>query len=355
LESTCGARIGAVMAAGNRLTKRQSCLYENKPIDMVRKWVYTIPDTRKGAQADETYSRCPAQAARANALLPDKFPADRLRKNRKMPLSGRSARTYIVTIKGEPTMADYKLWNALKDAEKYRWVELSHSLNNESPYWSGIPEGSVELAKTVWDWGKPELECLIQTFKFPGQFGTHIDFPGHFIKGKALSEKYDVNDLIFPLVVIDISEQAKKDPRYAVTVEDIKAYEAKYGPIPDGALVALRSDWHKKWPDMDALSGIDAEGKENAPGWSLEALEYIYKVRNAAANGHETLDTDSSAVAEEKGDLACERYVLDNDKLQVEVLANLDKVQPAGAVVIVSYPRIEGATGLPARVWAITE
>ncbi len=65
-------------------------------------------------------------------------------------------------------------------------------------------------------------------------------------------------------------------------------------------------------------------------------------MRNAAANGHETLDTDSSAVAEEKGDLACERYVLDNDKLQVEVLANLDKVQPAGAVVIVSYPRIEG-------------
>ena len=48
-------------------------------------------------------------------------------------------------------------------------------------------------------------------------------------------------------------------------------------------------------------------------------LEYIYKARNAAANGHETLDTDSSAV------------------------------------VIVSYPRIEGATGLPARVWAITE
>ena len=80
LGKTCGARIRAVMAAGNRLTIRQRCLCENKPIDMVRKWVYTIPNTRKGAQADETYSRCPAQAARANALLPDKFPADRLRK-----------------------------------------------------------------------------------------------------------------------------------------------------------------------------------------------------------------------------------------------------------------------------------
>ena len=68
-------------------------------------------------------------------------------------------------------MADYKLWNALKDAKKYRWVELSHSLNNESPYWSGIPEGSVELAKTVWDWGKPELECLI-----PVSY-THLTLP----------------------------------------------------------------------------------------------------------------------------------------------------------------------------------
>ncbi len=252
-------------------------------------------------------------------------------------------------------MSNYTLWDALQKSKKYQWVELSHSLNNDSPYWSGIPRGSVELAKTVWDWGKPELECLIQTFKFPGQFGTHIDFPGHFAKGKDLSEKFGVEDLVFPLVVIDISEKAKTNARYAVTIDDIKSWEDIYGPIPDGALVALRSDWYKKWPDIDAVSGIDVEGRENAPGWSLEALEYIYKVRNAAANGHETLDTDSSAVAEAHQDLICERYVLENEKLQVELLAHLDKVAPAGAVVIVSYPRIEGATGLPARVWAITE
>ena len=44
-----------------------------------------------------------------------------------------------------------------------------------------------------------------------------------------------------------------------------------------------------------------------------------------------------------------------SEKIQVELLANLDKVTPAGAVILVSYPRIEGATGLPARVWAISE
>ena len=252
-------------------------------------------------------------------------------------------------------MGRYPLWDALKEAKNYRWVELSHPLNNDSPYWPGIPKGSVELAKTVWDWGNPELECLIQTFKFPGQFGTHIDFPGHFAKGKDLSETYDVHDLIFPLVVIDITKQVRENARYAVTVEDIKAYETQYGAIPAGAFVALRSDWSKKWPDLDAVAGIDEEGRENAPGWSLEALQYIYEIRNASANGHETLDTDASAIAETYGDLICERYVLEQEKLQVELLTNLDQVQPAGAVIIVSYPRIEGATGLPARVWAITE
>ena len=50
-----------------------------------------------------------------------------------------------------------------------------------------------------------------------------------------------------------------------------------------------------------------------------------------------------------------ERYVLDHGKLQIEVLCHLDEVQEAGAVLIASYPRIEGATGLPCRVWAITE
>ena len=107
--------------------------------------------------------------------------------------------------------------------------------------------------------------------------------------------------------------------------------------------------------DMNALSGIAGDGSENFPGWSLDALKYIYEVRNAAANGHETLDTDASAEAAKAGDLACERYVLSKGKLQIEVLCNLDQVAPAGAILFAAWPRFEGATGLPARVWAITE
>ncbi len=250
----------------------------------------------------------------------------------------------------------FRLWELLAEMKSadYEWVELSHSLNNESPYWAGIPDGSVELGKTCYDWGNPMLECLIQTFKFPGQFGTHIDFPAHFAKGAATSEEFGVKQLMFPLCVIDISGKVKKDVHYAVTVDDIKAYEAEYGPIPDGAFVALRTDWSKNWPDMNALSGIAEDGSENFPGWSLEALKYIYEERGAAANGHETLDTDASVLAAANGDLACERYVLSSGKLQIEVLDNLDKIAPAGALLIAAWPRIEGATGMPARVFAVT-
>lgn len=159
----------------------------------------------------------------------------------------------------------YELWTALEQAREYKWVELSHPLDNDSPYWAGIPDGSVELSKMVYDWGNPMLDCLIQTFKFPGQFGTHIDFPGHFLKGGLLSEAYGARQLVYPLCVVDVSEKVKEDVHYAVTVQDILDYEAKYGPIPDGAFVALRTDWGKRWPSMDALSNFDAEGGRAHP------------------------------------------------------------------------------------------
>ena len=59
--------------------------------------------------------------------------------------------------------------------------------------------------------------------------------------------------------------------------------------------------------------------------------------------------------AAKAGDLACERYVLSKGKLQIEVLCNLDQVAPAGAILFAAWPNFEGATGLPARVWAVTE
>lgn len=247
----------------------------------------------------------------------------------------------------------YRLWDALNEAKKLKWVDLTHEMSNESPYWSGIPEGSVELGKVLFDWGNPMLECRIQSFRFPGQFGTHIDFPAHFDKNGAFAQSFKPQ--AFPLCVIDITEKVKTNPVYCVTVDDIKEYEAKYGNIPEGAFVALRTDWSKNWPDMNAMSGIAEDGSENFPSWSLDAIKYIYEERKAAANGHETLDTDGSAECARLGDLGCERYVLEHGHIQVEVLNNLDQLPPAGAVCFVSWPNFKDANGLPCRIWAVCE
>jgi len=246
------------------------------------------------------------------------------------------------------------LWNELQELKKYKWIELSHSLNNDSPIWSGMPEGVLEIGKTVYDYDQ-ELRLRIQTFKFPGQFGTHIDFPVHFAQGGAASESFGIKDTVLPLVVLDISEKAKTNPDYELKLSDIEEHEKKYGRIPEGSFVALRTDWSKRWPDGDKLSNADAQGNEHFPGWTLETLKFLIKDRNIAGNGHETLDTDASVGALREGDLACERYVLEQGKFQLEVLNNLDKLPPVGAVIFIAFPRIENATGLPARVWAITE
>ena len=39
----------------------------------------------------------------------------------------------------------YTLWKELEGLKSKKWVELSHLMNNDSPYWSGIPEGSNRL------------------------------------------------------------------------------------------------------------------------------------------------------------------------------------------------------------------
>ena len=41
----------------------------------------------------------------------------------------------------------YKLWDALERAKGMKWVDLTHPLTSASPYWAGIPEGSVELGR----------------------------------------------------------------------------------------------------------------------------------------------------------------------------------------------------------------
>ncbi len=246
----------------------------------------------------------------------------------------------------------YELWDTAEKLNSCRTVELSHPLDNTSPYWDGMPKGVVELAETLIDYD--EMDLRIQTFKFPGQFGTHIDYPAHFIRDARLAGGFSIDETtMLPLCVIDVSEKVAQNPDYEITKDDILEFEEKYGRIPEGSFVAMRTDWSLRWPDPVLLANADEDGNEHFPGWTVPVLKFLYEERGVAGTGHETLDTDSAVGCAKAGDLIAERYVLGRDAFQVEVMTNLDKLPPAGSLIFIAAPRFSEANGLPARVWAL--
>ena len=158
--------------------------------------------------------------------------------------------------------------------------------------------------------------------------------------------------MVLPLVVLDVSGKVSQNADYRIKMEDVRAWEAKYGAVPKGAFVAMRTDWARRWPNAKAMRNEDKQGVAHYPGWSQEVLTYLYEARQITASGHETTDTDPG-IATSKGDYSLETYVLAQDKYQIELLANLDQVPEYGAIAVVTFPKPKRGSGFPARVFAI--
>jgi kynurenine formamidase len=165
-------------------------------------------------------------------------------------------------------------------------------------------------------------------------------------------DQIDVKEMVLPLVVIDVHEAVTKNPDYTITMDDVTNWEKKHGQIPEGVFVAMRTDWSKRWPSMDAMQNRDINGIAHYPGWSMAVLKYLYEDRKITASGHETTDTDPG-VATSKDDYSLETYILKSNHYQIELLAHLDEVPEAGALVVASFPKPKDGSGFPARVFAI--
>jgi kynurenine formamidase len=236
---------------------------------------------------------------------------------------------------------------------KKRFVDLTHAFAPGIPHWKGFPDEQRDLLF----WYDPNIGSLgdgffAQRYSLVGQWGTHVDPPAHFAKGLRTVDQIDVKEMILPLVVLDVHDRVAQNPDTTLTVDDVKAWEAKHGPVPAGAFVAMRTDWSKRWPDMAAMENKDAQGVAHYPGWSLPALKYLYEERKITASGHETTDTDPG-LATTKDDYALETYILKQNHYQIELLTDLDRVPEAGALVVAAFPKPKGGSGFPARVFAI--
>jgi kynurenine formamidase/ribosomal protein L7/L12 len=264
-----------------------------------------------------------------------------------MALGGEKIRQHT-SSSPQPTLAD-----ALAVIKSKQFVDLTHAFEPGIPHWPGFPDEKRETL--YWYDGRKGTMgkgFFAQQFTHVGQWGTHCDPPAHFAKGKRTIDQIDPQEMILALVVIDVHEKAARNPDYTISMDDVRDWEHRHGSIPEGAFVAMRTDWSKRWPDAKAMRNEDTKGVAHYPGWSKEVLKYLYEKRKITASGHETTDTDPG-IATSKDDYSLETYILGTDHYQIELLTNLDKVPEAGAIVVATFPKPKGGSGFPARVFAI--
>ena len=240
----------------------------------------------------------------------------------------------------EPTLAD-----ALKVIQGKQFVDLTHSFSPTTPVWSGFGQATMSAAcdpKTHRPFTIEQDGFRTIVYSLVGQYGTHVDPPAHFRADGLTMDRIPLKDMILPLVVFDVTPMLDKDPNHALSVDDIKAWEAKHGAVPAGAFAALRTDMYEDWEANPARFK-----RSPFPAWSLAAIKFLFDQRHVTAIGHEALDTDTTE------SMDSERWLLEQNHFQIEAMANLDKVPATGAVIVVTWPKVENGFGFPARAFAI--
>jgi kynurenine formamidase len=242
-----------------------------------------------------------------------------------------------------------QLWQQLAPLLEGRtYTDLTHAFHPGQPRFTAFPDESREA---LFDMEKGD-GFTAHVYSIVGQWGTHVDPPSHFVRGGRTLDQIPVEQMLLPLVVLDISDRVRLDEDATPTLADIQSWEERNGKIPAGSFVALRTGWSHRWPDAQAMANRDSAGISHTPGWSREVLEFLIETRAVAAVGHEQTDTDPG-VATSQQDFSLETYVLARDKWQIELLANLDNVPEAGSVLVASWAKPLEGSGFPARVFAI--
>ena len=256
---------------------------------------------------------------------------------------------YILRLMSNEKITDsHELWDIAQQLRKnHTYVDLTHAFHAGQPKFPALPDEQRTRLFTVADHG-----FEIDQYQFVGQWGTHVDPPVHFVQETRTLDNIDVDQMILPLVVLDFTADVAQDHDFSPSIADVQAWEKRNGLIPDGAFVAFRSDWSKRWPDAEAMANADEEGVTHYPGWNVEVVEWLIDNRGVVAIGHETTDTDPGIVAH-GGSLPTELYLLGRDRWQIELLAGLDQVPETGALVVASWPKPKDGTGFPARVFAV--
>jgi kynurenine formamidase len=233
---------------------------------------------------------------------------------------------------------------------KARYIDLTHEIAPNMPVWTGFGPATFSPAvdpKTgnPYTYAKEGYEATAYRIA-TDQFGTQLDPPAHWAPEYPGIDELPPTYAVRPLVVISIVKQVRKNPKYALTVADVKRFEKRRGRIPRGSVVMVRSDWSKRWTnEPEAAKALAAD--PNFPGVGLDALKFLHLKRHILFHGHEPLDTDSTPTLEG------EYWLMHHGFTQAEGVDNLAGVPATGCLVSIGYAKFKGGLGGYARYVAI--
>jgi len=234
------------------------------------------------------------------------------------------------------------------DLADYDLVDLSHAFNNETVYWPTAPS---RFEKTTLFEGAREDGGFYSAFAIstPEHGGTHIDAPYHFDESGDKAEAVPLEKLIAPAVVIDVSQKAAADPLYRLSPEDVRAFETRHGRIAPGTIVLLRTGWDRYWPDAARYLGGEDAADLVFPSFGAEAARLLVEDRRVAALGVDAASTDYGPST----DFPVHRIMGAANVPGFENLAGLERLPPAGAMVVALPMKIAGGSGGPLRAAAL--
>lgn len=232
-----------------------------------------------------------------------------------------------------------------------RWVDLTHSFDAQTIMWPTSDPFELEvLSHGYTDKG---YFYAANKFRTAEHGGTHLDAPIHFAEGRRAVDALPVDQLIGPAAVVDVAAACARDADYEVSVDDLRAWEARHGRLPDGVVLLLHTGFGARWPDVarylgTAERGADAVAKLHFPGLHPDAARWLVRERDVRAVGLDTASIDHGQSTLYGSHVA----LFERDIPAMENVANLHLLPPVGAWIVALPMKIGEGSGAPLRVAA---
>jgi kynurenine formamidase len=173
-------------------------------------------------------------------------------------------------------------------------VPLTLSLRDGVPLFPGDPQFTWNVFTDTRTPAHDDGGFLLEHITSLGTHtASHISAPVHFILGGKRLNQLNEDFTLMPLAVVDVRARIRAHgPDFFITRPDLQRYERQHGRIPAGGCVLMLTGYA---PLFFRGSGENSPYVTTpAPGFSGDAVDWLFRERSIIATGSDTLGPDAT-------------------------------------------------------------